>query len=126
MCMIVWNKYIFSISNQHGHHSLRETQRGEKLSRQNRLIPYQYIHRHAESPYTKENDQLTLATIQELLSLPNMEGVCSNGRVNVERLCEKVATSEGTNSAKELQRLLNKKEMKVGELHQLLKSFELA
>lgn len=54
-----------------------------------------------------------------------MEGVCSNGRVNVEKLCEKVAMSEGVNSAKELQRLLGKKEMKVGELHQVLKNFEL-
>lgn len=64
--------------------------------------------------------------IHELLSLPNMEGVCVNGKVNVERLCEKVAQSEGANSAKELQRLLGKKEMKVTELHQVLRSFELA
>jgi hypothetical protein len=63
--------------------------------------------------------------IQELLSLPNMEGVCVNGKVNVEKLCEKVAQSEGASSAKELQRLLGKKEMKVAELHQVLRNFEL-
>lgn len=68
---------------------------------------------------------MSLPIIQELLASPNMEGVCINGKVNVEKLCEKVAQSEGANSAKELQRLLGRKEMKVSELHQVLKSFEL-
>ena len=54
-----------------------------------------------------------------------MDGVCLNGKINIEKLCEKVAVSEGVNSAKELQRLLGKKEMKVAELHQVLKNFEL-
>lgn len=52
-----------------------------------------------------------------------MDGICNNGKINVEKLCEKVAQSEGANSAKELQRLLGKKEMKIGELHQVLKNF---
>jgi hypothetical protein len=54
-----------------------------------------------------------------------MEGVCVNGKINVEKLCERVGQSEGGSSAKELQRLLGRKEMKVSELHQVLKSFEL-
>lgn len=56
----------------------------------------------------------------------NADGICINGRVNVDKLCEKVGQSEGASYGKELQRLIGRKEMKVSELHQLLKNFELA
>jgi hypothetical protein len=61
-----------------------------------------------------------------LLSSPNFEGVCTNGKINLEKFCDKIALTEGQYNIKELMRILgNRKEMKVGELHQLLKGFEL-
>jgi len=46
-----------------------------------------------------------------------------NGKVNIEKLCEKIGQSEGVTYAKELQKIIGKKEMKIAELHQLLKNF---
>ena len=58
--------------------------------------------------------------------MPAFEGVYNNGKVNVEKLCEKATQNNGTYSAKELAKLFGgKKEVKISEVQQLLKSFQL-
>lgn len=64
--------------------------------------------------------------MQELLSGPGFEGVCVNGKVNVEKLCERMEVSESHHSTRELMRVLgNRKEVKIAELHQMMRGFNL-
>lgn len=58
--------------------------------------------------------------------MPFFDGVCNNGKVNVDKLCEKITANDQKYSNKDLFKVLGgKKEMKVTDLHQLLKNYQL-
>ena len=58
--------------------------------------------------------------------MPFFESTFNNGRINIEKLCEKVTAGEEKYCPKELMRVLGgRREMKVGELQQLLRAYQL-
>ena len=60
------------------------------------------------------------------MQMPFFDGVCANGKVNVEKLCEKITAQDSKHAYKDLYKVLgNKKEIKVTDLHQLLKNYQL-
>jgi hypothetical protein len=60
------------------------------------------------------------------MQMPYFDGVCTNGKLNVDKLCEKITTNDSKYSSKDLFKVLGgKKEMKLTDLHQLLKNYQL-
>lgn len=60
------------------------------------------------------------------MQMPFFDGVCTNGKVNVDKLCEKITANDTRCSYKDLYKVLGgKKEMKVADMHQLLKNYQL-
>lgn len=80
-----------------------------------------------ESQYARKSNQFTTNILNDLLTTsPFFEGVTNNGKVNIEKLCEKVTANEPHANPKDLLKVLGgKKEMKVSELQQILKSYQL-
>jgi hypothetical protein len=60
------------------------------------------------------------------MQMPFFDGVSNNGKVNVDKLCEKITANDPKYSHKDLFKVLGgKKEMKITDLHQLLKNYQL-
>jgi hypothetical protein len=53
-----------------------------------------------DSPYTKEEDQLSLDVIQEIFGSSPLDGLCVNGKVSLDRLTETLYESSGGFSTK--------------------------
>jgi hypothetical protein len=62
-----------------------------------------------DSPYTKEEDQLSLDVIQEIFGSSPLDGLCVNGKVSLDRLTETLYESSGGFSTKEFQKIFNNK-----------------
>ena len=58
--------------------------------------------------------------------MPFFDGVCNNGKINIDKLCEKITVNDPKYHSKDLFKVLGgKKEMKVTDFHQLLKNYQL-